>query len=140
MISWKDTYSKYDLFGARAYILFGTYCQKFWIHITKIHLNHIHKNTIMTDEHIVSLQSNKQYLPTRLPIIILQRVEEQLPAVREVKVCAVCRQKYYIFLFWDFYGPKNKMFFWGGSYATFHFLWSEILRMISYICSVEYTL
>jgi len=44
----------------------------------------------MSDEHNVSLQSNMQYLPTRLPIIILQRVEEQLSPVRGVMVGAVC--------------------------------------------------
>jgi hypothetical protein len=44
----------------------------------------------MSDEHIVSLQSSMQCLATRLPIIILQRVEEQLPPGREVIVGAVC--------------------------------------------------
>ena len=61
----------------------------------------------MTDEHIVSLQSGMQYLPTRLPIIILRSVEEQLPAVREVMVGAVCRQKIYIILFWGFLWPNE---------------------------------
>ena len=64
---------------------------RFSIHITKIHVNHIHKNTIMTDEHTVSSQSSMQYISTRLPIIILQRVEEQLPPVRVVMGGAVCR-------------------------------------------------
>jgi len=51
----------------------------------------IGKNKIMSDEHIVISQSSMQCLPTRLPINnILQRVEEQLPAVREVMVGAVC--------------------------------------------------
>jgi len=31
-----------------------------------------------------------QYLPTRLPIIVLQRVEEQYPAWREIIVIAMC--------------------------------------------------
>jgi len=44
----------------------------------------------MSNEHIASSQSSMQYLPTRLPIVILQRVEEQLPVVREVMVGAVC--------------------------------------------------
>jgi hypothetical protein len=61
----------------------------------------------MSDEEIVSLQSNMQYLSTRLPIIILQRVAEQLPPVREVMVGAVCRQKNYIILFWGFLWPKE---------------------------------
>jgi hypothetical protein len=62
-------------FRTRAHISFDTSCQRFWIHITEIHVNHIHKNTIISDEHTVSLQSSMQYLPTRLPIILLQRVE-----------------------------------------------------------------
>jgi len=58
--------------------------------ITKIHVDLIHKNTIMSDEHNVSSQSSMQCLPTWLPIIILWRAEEQLPLVREVMVGAVC--------------------------------------------------
>jgi hypothetical protein len=61
----------------------------------------------MSDEHIVSLQSSMQYCPTGLPIIILQRVEEQLPPVREVMVGAMCRQKNYIMLFWGILWPKE---------------------------------
>ena len=44
----------------------------------------------MSNEDIVSSQSSMECLPTRLPIIILQRAEEQLPSVREVMVGAVC--------------------------------------------------
>jgi len=33
---------------------------------------------------MVSLQSSMQFLPTRLPIIVLDRDEEQFPAVREI--------------------------------------------------------
>jgi hypothetical protein len=61
----------------------------------------------MSDEHTVSVQSSIQYFPTMLPIIILHKVEEQLPPVREVMVGAVCRQKNYIFLFWGFLWPKE---------------------------------
>jgi len=43
----------------------------------------------MSDEHIVSSQSSMQYLPTKLPIIILWTVEEQLPPVRILMVGAV---------------------------------------------------
>ena len=44
----------------------------------------------MSDEHIVSSGSSMQCLPTRLPIIILRRVEEQLPPGREVMVGVMC--------------------------------------------------
>jgi len=44
---------------------------------------------MMSKEHIVNLQSSMQDLPTRLPIIALQRVEEQMSSVREVTVGAV---------------------------------------------------
>jgi hypothetical protein len=61
----------------------------------------------MNVEHIVNLQSSMQYLPTKLPIIILQRVEEQLLPVIEVGVGAVCREKNYSILFWGFLWPKR---------------------------------
>jgi hypothetical protein len=44
--------------------------------ITKILVSHICKNKIMSDEHMVSLQNSMQLLPTRLPILVLQRVEK----------------------------------------------------------------
>jgi hypothetical protein len=93
----KGKYSKLD-----------TSCQKFWIHITKILVNHIHQNTV-SDEHSVTLQSNMLFLPTRMPIIVLQRVEKQIPAVSEIKLCA-CVQTKELSYFEDFYCPKNKMF------------------------------
>jgi len=34
---------------------------------------HIHNNTVMGDEHILSLQSNMEFLPVWLPRIVLQR-------------------------------------------------------------------
>jgi len=69
----------------------------------------------MSDEHNVSLQSSMQCLPTRLPVIVLQRVEEQLSAVREVMVGAVClcADKIILSLYsWFFCGSKDKMFSW----------------------------
>jgi hypothetical protein len=44
----------------------------------------------MSDEPTVSIQTSMQYLPTRLPIIVLQRVEEQYRAWREIMVIAMC--------------------------------------------------
>jgi len=40
----------------------------------------------MSEEHIESLQGNMQFPPTRLPKIILQRVEEEFPIWREIVV------------------------------------------------------
>jgi hypothetical protein len=49
----------------------------------------------MSDEHVVSLQSSMQFLPTRLPVIVLWRVEEQFPAFRVTVVTAMylCAEK-----------------------------------------------
>jgi len=47
----------------------------------------------MSDGHIVNLQKDMQFLPTRVPIVGLWRVEEEFPAWREIMVSAVCRQK-----------------------------------------------
>jgi transcriptional regulator of NAD metabolism len=54
----------------------------------------------MSDEHIERLQSSMQFHPTRLPKIVLQRVEEEFPAWKEIIVSnvAMCRQKNYIIL------------------------------------------
>jgi hypothetical protein len=83
-------------------------------------------NTVMNDEHIVRLQSNVQFLLTRLPIIVLQKVDEHVPAFRETMVTVmcvyVCRQLEYVILFWGFVWPKER--------NVFHFLWFQILRMI----------
>jgi len=38
----------------------------------------------MSDEPIVNLQSSQEFLTTRLPIIVLQRVEEKILVVREI--------------------------------------------------------
>ena len=67
----------------------------------------------MGDEHTVSLQSSMQFLPTMLPIIVLQRVEEQFPASREIMVSAMylCADKRIILFYSEnLYGPKNKTF------------------------------
>ena len=64
--------------------------------ISQIIVCHIHKNTVMGDEHIVNLQSKMAFPPgaTRLPTILLQRVE-QVPALREIMVslCACVQTK-----------------------------------------------
>jgi len=70
---------------------------------------------MMSDKHIVISQSSMQYLPTRLPITIFQKVEEQLSAVREGMVGAVrlCGDKRFISSYSRvLYGPMNKMFSW----------------------------
>jgi hypothetical protein len=48
------------------------------------------KKTFMSNEHIESLQSSMQFLPTRVPKIVLQRVEEEFPIWREIIVSATC--------------------------------------------------
>jgi hypothetical protein len=73
----------------------------------------------MSDVQIISLQRNMQYIPIRLPIIVFQKVE-QLTPVREVMVGAVCRQKNFIVLFWEFLWLKEQNVFW-GLYASLHF-------------------
>ena len=114
MICWNDTYNKYDFFHDRfKYSMFDTFCQRFWIHIIKILVSHIQKNTVMCDEHTVSLQSSLQLLPTRLLVIVLQRVEEQFPACRVTMVTAVClcADSWSMSCYSeDLYGPKNKTF------------------------------
>jgi len=67
--------------------------------ISQIIVCHIHKNTVMGDEHNVSLQSKMEFPSMRLPRIVLQRVE-QVPAVREIMVSAMylCADKRIIFV------------------------------------------
>ena len=67
----------------------------------------------MGDEHTVSLHSSMQFLPTKQPIIVLQRVEEEFPAYREIMVSAVCLcadNRIISSYSEDLYGPTNKMF------------------------------
>jgi len=67
----------------------------------------------MSDVHIVSLQSSTQFLPTRLPIILLERVEEQFPSVREIIVNAMCLCAYRRVISSyseEFYIAKQKVF------------------------------
>jgi len=45
---------------------------------------------MVSDEHIVSLQSSMQFLPALMPVIVLHRIEEQLLRLREVMMSAVC--------------------------------------------------
>jgi hypothetical protein len=44
----------------------------------------------MTDGHFVNLQSSMQFLPKLMPIIVLQRVAEKMPPLREVMLSSVC--------------------------------------------------
>jgi hypothetical protein len=39
--------------------------------------------SVMCDQQVLSLQNVLQSVPTRVPIVVLQRVEETHPAVRE---------------------------------------------------------
>ena len=72
-----------------------------------------HKKTVMSDEHIESLQSGTQFRQTRLPKIVLQRVEEEFPNWREIMVSAMyprADKRTISSYFEDLYGPNNKMF------------------------------
>jgi len=54
-----------------------------------------------------------QFLPTWLPIILLERVEEQFPAVREIIVSAMCLCVFRgVILSYseNLYNPKNRIF------------------------------
>ena len=67
----------------------------------------------MSDERIGNLQNNMQFLPRRLPKIVLRRVEEEFPIWREIVVSALCLcadQIIIVSYFEDLYGPNNKMF------------------------------
>ena len=80
--------------------------------ISQILVSHINKNTV-SDVYIVILQSSIQFLPTRLPIILLDRVEEQFPSVREIIVNAMCLCAYRGIISSyseNLYIPNNKMF------------------------------
>ena len=111
MLKW---YNKYDLFQDKCkYSMFDISCQRFWIIITKILVRHIHKMTVISDEHIGNLQSSMQFLPTRLPVIVWQRVEEQFPACRVTMVTAVCLcadKRITSYYSEDLYGSKKKCF------------------------------
>jgi len=70
-------------------------------------------HTVMSDEHSVSLQIRMQSHPTLMPIIVLQRIEEPLPPLREVMMSAVClcADKRIVSIYSEvLYDPLNKMF------------------------------
>jgi len=77
----------------------------------------------MNDEHTVSLQSSMQFLPTRLPLTVLQKVEEQFPSLREIMVsalCLVCRLKELCHLPLRIcMAQRTKCFLWNICYLTF---------------------
>jgi hypothetical protein len=58
MLNWRN---KYDIVQDKGkYSMFDTSCKRFWVHITKILVSHIHKNAVMSDEHFVNaVPSNK---------------------------------------------------------------------------------
>ena len=75
-------------------------------------LRQIYQNTVMSYEHIVSLQSCMQLLLTRWPLVVLQGLEIQFPEWREVIMSAVCLcadKRIMSFYCEDLYGRKNKL-------------------------------
>ena len=67
----------------------------------------------MCDEQILSLQKEiLQCVTTRVLLLILQRVKEKFPVLRESTVSDVCMhaQKRILFTYsWDLHGQRNKM-------------------------------
>ena len=95
------------------YSLLDTSCLRFWILITKILVSHIHKNTVVTDEHVVSLRRRMQFPPKRWPVVVLQMAWRTISWMDQnhAECCVpVCGQKNYAILFWGFVWLKNKMF------------------------------
>ena len=85
-------------------------------------LPRFHKKTVVSNKRIETLQSNMQFHPTRLPKIVLRRVEEEFPIWREIVVSAMCRcgdQIIILSYFEDLYGPNNKMFSRNLCYLSF---------------------
>jgi hypothetical protein len=112
MLCWNDT-KKYDFFEDKVkYSMFDTKCQRFWIYIPKILVSHIHKNTVMNDELTVTVQSSMQFLPIRLPTVVLQRVWKTLTFERNHGDCyvPVCRQKNYSLILMICMAPIRKCF------------------------------
>jgi hypothetical protein len=65
----------------------------------------------MSDGNIANLQKGMQFLPRRVPIVVLWRVEEEFPAWREMMVSAVCRQKSSVIIFQGFVWSKEQNVF-----------------------------
>jgi len=67
----------------------------------------------MCDEQVLSLQKEiLQCVTTRVPVLILQRVNEKFPVLRESTVSDVCMraQKRILFTYsWDLHGQRNRM-------------------------------
>jgi hypothetical protein len=62
----------------------------------------------MNVQHISRLQNAMESLATRVPVIVLQRVEERYPAVKEGMVSAVCTGESFIILFLGSIWPKEQ--------------------------------
>jgi hypothetical protein len=67
------------------------------------------RTKIMNDEHILNLQGSMQFFRTKVPIIVLQGIEEQFPSLREIVVSAVClaADKRFVSYSEDLYDPKK---------------------------------
>jgi hypothetical protein len=60
------------------------------------------------EEHNSRLQNAMESHVTKVPVIVLQRVEERFPAVREGVVSAVCTGESFIILFLGSIWPKEQ--------------------------------
>jgi hypothetical protein len=64
----------------------------------------------MGDEQASRLEGLLQSSATRVPIVLLQRVEEIIPAVRESLVSVVSRREYYCVTVWIDMAKGRKSF------------------------------
>jgi len=64
----------------------------------------------MGDEHASILEELLQSSTPRVPIVLLQRVEEIIPAVRESLVSVVSRREYYHVIVWIDMAKGRKSF------------------------------
>jgi hypothetical protein len=81
-------------------------------------------SVVMSDEPTVSCEISMQFLPTRLPIIVLWRVESQFPALREMIVSAMCLcgdKRILSSYCEDMNGLKNSYFFFRNTMPSFIF-------------------
>jgi hypothetical protein len=64
----------------------------------------------MRDEQAPPLQKRLQSSTMRMPIVLLQRVEEIIPAVRENLVSVVSRREFYHVIVWIYMAKRRNSF------------------------------
>lgn len=92
MIFLNAAYNQYVLFqDLRSYSVLCV-LSELWSYVTRILVIHfvIYHTSIMDEGGVLSLQKTLQSVPRRRPVIVLQRVEERFPALKENVVSALC--------------------------------------------------